>query len=335
IPYGPHPLGIGEVWYKLSPTNLVIKWVESGYYHFDDDLYDNFQLIISNGSDPIIPGGNNIEFCYTASNGMQWASSDSSGGVNGFDGIPATVGVNKGDNKSYAVISRFSLPGLTYYGPTFVTNGLYWLNGKSLILNTCVTEKNIPPVIVNSNVCDTLTVCRWDSILYSVFFLCAEQGQKTTLSASSPTLSGIITDTSSNSSSMYVIHVKADIGDAPLGYNTINVIATDNSVPPQTITYPIVINVNICDGVNEVINNSGFSLYPNANNGKFTIQFDNELVPHNYEIRVYDMLGKEIYYEPLSDYKTEVDLSSKSKGMYFLKIYREDTMLGVKKIIIQ
>jgi hypothetical protein len=319
----------------MSPTNLIIKWVESGYYHFDDDLYDNFQLIISNGADPIIPGGNNVKFCYTSTNGMQWASSDSSGGTNGFAGIPATVGVNKGDKTSYAVISRFSLPGLTYYGPTSATNGLSWLNGKSFILNTCITEKNIPPVIINPNVCDTLNVCRWDSILYSVFFLCAEQGQKTTLSASCPTLPGILTDTSSSSNSVYVIHVKDDIGNVTLGYHTINVTATDNSIPPQTITYPIVINVNICDGINEAIDNSGFSLYPNANNGKFTIQLSDTQVPEKCTVIIYDMLGKEIFSEPLYDYKTDINLSDKAKGMYFLKIFRDANMLGVKKLIIQ
>ncbi len=95
IPYGPFPLGAGVVWYKLSPTNLIVQWYESGYHHFDDDLYDNFQLTITNGADPIIPGGNNIEFCY-AQNGMQWASSDSSAGINGFAGVPATVGLKQG-----------------------------------------------------------------------------------------------------------------------------------------------------------------------------------------------------------------------------------------------
>ncbi len=120
-----------------------------------------------------------------------------------------------------------------------------------------------------------------------------------------------------------------------MGYNTINVTATDNSVPPQTITYPIVVNVNICDGINELSNNSGFSLYPNANNGKFIIQLDNAQEPLNCKLEVFDMLGKEIYSSSLSDSKTEVDLSGKSKGMYFLKIYREDIMIGVKKIIIQ
>ena len=34
-------------------------------------------------------------------NGIQWTTADSNGGRNGFEGIPAQVGFNSGDNTNY------------------------------------------------------------------------------------------------------------------------------------------------------------------------------------------------------------------------------------------
>jgi hypothetical protein len=50
---------------------------------------------------------------------------------------------------------------------------------------------------------------------------------------------------------------------------------------------------------------------------------------------IYDMLGKEIFSEALNEYKTDINISDKPKGMYFLKIFGDNTMRGIKKIIIQ
>jgi len=336
IPFGTIPPAIHRlIWYKMYPTRLVVMWNTVGYYTFDDDVYNSFQLTITNGSDPTIPGGNNVQFCYQPG-GMGWTSADSSGGSMGFNGVPATVGVNKGDKISYAVISRFKLPGLTYYGPTSAINGLYWLNGKSLILNTCITDKNIPPVIINSNQCDTFNLCRFDSLQYTATFLCAEQGQRATLSVTSDTFNNIRIDTSSSANSIYTANITVNSGSAPLGYHNVNIKATDNSTPPQTSTYTLVINVGVCTGIDEVYNNDNkFSIYPNANPGRFIVQLDNGQSPENTEAMVYDVLGKLVYATKLNKSKTEIDISSRAKGMYFLKIYEGSLQMGVKKIVIQ
>jgi hypothetical protein len=333
IPYGPHPAGVGEIWYQMYPSHMVVIWSQVGCYKFDNDLYDDFQMTISDGSDSIIPGGNNVQFCYQL---MQWASGDSSGGSNGFNGVPATIGINKGDNTSYAVISRFHLPGATFYGPDSTKNGLYWLNNKSLILNTCVTEKNIAPVIINTGFCDTISICKWDSLQYSLHFLCAEQGQKATLTATAPTIAGLKFDTVHGNNNIYGINIRAGIGAAAPGYHTITITATDNSVPPQTATYPIVVNVAVCTGINEVSSSdSKFTVYPNVTHGKFTIDLDNGLLPENCEVKIYDVPGNQIYSAKLHDAKNETDLSSKPRGMYFVKTYSGPTLLGIKKIVLQ
>ena len=66
------------------------------------------QLIITDGNDPIITPGNNVQFCYKD---MQWTTGAASQGVNGFGGTPATVGVNRGNGVDYIQIGRYDQAG--------------------------------------------------------------------------------------------------------------------------------------------------------------------------------------------------------------------------------
>jgi hypothetical protein len=121
-----------------------------------------------------------------------------------------------------------------------------------------------------------------------------------------------------------------------LGYNIINIKATDNSSPPQTSTYPVVFKVDICTGINEVSeNNSSFIAYPNSNDGKFTIELNNGQLPENCVIKIYDILGKEICSEMVKDSKMEINISEQPKGIYFVKLLKNNMEIGVKKISIQ
>ena len=88
----------GVVRYKITPTALIVKWDTVGVFEMNDSLRNTFQLIITNGSDPILPAGNNVSFCY---GDMQWTTGTASLGINGFGGTPATVGANKGDGVNY------------------------------------------------------------------------------------------------------------------------------------------------------------------------------------------------------------------------------------------
>jgi hypothetical protein len=94
--------GNGQVLYKITPTAVYVNWVNVGYYSMHGDKLNTFQLIITNGSDPVIDGGN-VAFCYQ---NMDWTTGDASQGVNGFGGIPATCGANKGDGLAYFLISH-------------------------------------------------------------------------------------------------------------------------------------------------------------------------------------------------------------------------------------
>jgi hypothetical protein len=62
--------GNGQVVYKITPTAVYINWEDVGYYSMQGDKLNTFQLIITNGSDPIIDQGN-VAFCYQD---MQWTT---------------------------------------------------------------------------------------------------------------------------------------------------------------------------------------------------------------------------------------------------------------------
>lgn len=64
------------------------------------------------------------------------------------------------------------------------------------------------------------------------------------------------------------------------------------------------------------------SYYPNPNNGSFTLRFAADDKPT--QVRVIDMMGKEVYAEDLQNfsgiYDKQIDLSDSEKGVYILQI---------------
>jgi len=324
----------GSVYYKITPTHMIVRWNYVGFETFDQDYYNTFQLIITNGADPILPGGNNVSFCYMD---MQWATADNSGGFDGFGGIPAIVGINKGNGTNYAQGSTFNVPGITYYGPFAAFNGLHWLNDKSFVFNTCVTGNTIPPVILKSvQNCDTLFACIADTLNIIATFLYAQQGQTATLAASYSGTSNLSILNTSTVNVIDSITVQLITTIADTGIHVLTITATDNSIPAQISTLPFVVAVGNCtNGINEPITDSEFNVYPNPGIGSFTIENKDQYSFHNGEVKIYDIFGNEVYFSKLRTVKTEVNLSSCLKGIYFLKLSRENMPVVVKKIVIQ
>jgi hypothetical protein len=141
---------LGEVWYKIDAVNnrVVVIWNNTGYFFQHGDLRNTFELIFTDGNDPLIGIGNNVAFSYTT---MQWTTGDASGGSGGFGGSPATVGVNKGDGVKYALVGRFDQPGTTFDGPGGANDGVGYLEGKYYQFNACEEDVVIPGEVPVSN----------------------------------------------------------------------------------------------------------------------------------------------------------------------------------------
>ena len=90
-------------------------------------------------------------------------------------------------------------------------------------------------------------------------------------------------------------------------------------------------------GINEPILEKGaIKVYPNPNNGNFNIDYHlTELGIRNYELRIYDVLGKRVYSTDLLgiDGTQNIDVSTLSNGVYFYQVTNNKETLRGKFII--
>lgn len=234
------PAGGGEVWYKVTPTAIFINWVEVGYYSMQIDKLNTFQLILTDGNDPVIGIGKNVSFCYKE---MEWTTGAASSGVNGFGGTAANVGANRGNAIDYIQFTRPDQPGGFYDGPFLLNDGIDWLDFKQFVFTTSVSTSNIPPIGSGTTLCDTVFTCVGQTAQLDMTFLSPEPNQITTGFSSGPTLSTYaeILNTSGGNS----IQIIGEFTPTALeiGYHIVTFQATDNGVPPLTATYNLIVQV--------------------------------------------------------------------------------------------
>jgi gliding motility-associated-like protein len=124
----------GQAWYKLFGNYMIVSWQDVGWYNMNCSPLNTFQLIISDGTAPIIGVGNNVQFRY---GDMNWTTGTASGG-GPFGGFAATVGYNSGDNINYEQVGRFNVDDSSYDGPFGANDGVHWLDYKCFVFNAGV-----------------------------------------------------------------------------------------------------------------------------------------------------------------------------------------------------
>lgn len=225
---------LGNVVYCINEdsTRIVITWDSVGYFNEQGDKRNTFQLILTNGFDPLLGLGNNVAFIYQD---MQWTTGGASQGVNGFGGIPAVVGANLGDGTSFIQIGTFDQPGTAYDGPVGDADGVDWLDFKSFVFSTLSVAQNIPPLASGTVLCDTVEACANAPFPFSVEFFSPEPGQTTTITVSSPTLSNLTIDQNLPGNTASVLAtVTPTNGD--VGFHTITITGTDDGTPDPAFT---------------------------------------------------------------------------------------------------
>jgi hypothetical protein len=136
----------GLVYYKTEAHRITIIWDHVGYYGDHADKLNTFEVILSDGTDPIVGIGKNMCFSY---DDMQWTTGDASYGSGGFGGYPATVGVNKGDGVQYALIGRFDHAGTDYDGPGGANDGVSYLDSQNFCADVSAGVTTIAGVAFN------------------------------------------------------------------------------------------------------------------------------------------------------------------------------------------
>lgn len=238
----------GGIYLKITPTYMIIQWDSVGVFDHTGQI-NSFQLILTNGTDPILPTGNNISFCYGE---MQWTTGDASGGGGtGFGGTstgayPATVGINAGDGVNYSQISLFDNGGSAYTNPAGIpASGVGWLVGKSFYFNSCAIGGGVPPVPLagGANPCagDTLSVCAvGDTLSHTVSFGPGNPTQTVSVTATAPSLGSnfSISSSTSGATASLTFHVNTTGLSAPGNYN-VSVTATNSGGLSTTVNYVI------------------------------------------------------------------------------------------------
>jgi hypothetical protein len=228
----------GVVYYKIESTRLIVTWDHVGYYNAHDDKRSTFQVMISNGNDPVVGIGNNVCFCY---GDMQWTTGDASQGVGGFGGVPATVGVNAGDGVNFFQIGRFDHAGTDYDGPGGNADGVDFLDNQRQCFATG-TIQNSPPIFVNPP-----TGCLGASVgvplTFTVQAIGPEVGQTVNIVETSGLANLTCVPTPGNPASITCTFTPS-AGQA--GTQNLVFVATDDFNPPASSALTVCVNVAEC-----------------------------------------------------------------------------------------
>jgi Secretion system C-terminal sorting domain len=95
--------------------------------------------------------------------------------------------------------------------------------------------------------------------------------------------------------------------------------------------FPTPLRTDLATAIPEKLNIIEYNIYPNPNNGQFTIELNDT---ENAVAEIYNNLGQLILKNNLTQTITTVDLTKFSKGMYFIKI-ETLTATKIEKIIYQ
>jgi hypothetical protein len=329
-------VGSGYVYYQLTSTHLIIQWDSVGYFMEHDDKSNTFQLIITDGTDPLLPAGYNISFCY---GDMQWTTGDASMGVNGFGGVPATVGINKGDGTNYFQLSLFDSSGTAYTNPSGTpASGVDWLDYRSFLFNSCGTSNNLPPLSISndSTICDTMNVYVVGDtlIIQRLASIPPEANQFTTLTASSPDLGSNFSVINSNPGVVASLTFRVSSNGLTLGnYYHITATSTDNGTPALSTTMNYVVHVldssSAVTGI-KTITDKQISIYPNPNTGSFVVETNNT----KQFMQVYDVTGKVVLSKTITE-KTTIDACSLNEGVYNVSLTSNKGVVNKRLVIVR
>lgn len=106
------------------------------------------------------------------------------------------------------------------------------------------------------------------------------------------------------------------------------VIITENGCSDTSSCYNVIIN-----GIDQISALQTFSIYPNPSNGTFQLVFDALTLLDNANVEIYTLCGEKIYQAAIRNTSTQINLEHPSSGIYFVKIYDNQTTITRKVII--
>ena len=227
----------GQIYYKLTGSHLIVTWNGVRYYPSSSGLINTFQAIIGTNADALTGFGQNVSLRYAD---MQWTTGNASGGSGGFGGIPATVGINKGNSVNYVQIGRFNQNNSSYDGPGGAHDGVNYLDNQCVSFNVS-NANNIPPSITGLPANNTVNLSCGQTVNLSMVAIAPEVNQNVTVSVN---MGGMCNATSSVNGGN--VNISLTAAQCNSGTNTITITATDNGNPVETTVQTITVNVANC-----------------------------------------------------------------------------------------
>ncbi|MEI6489213.1 MAG: nidogen-like domain-containing protein [Bacteroidota bacterium] len=315
--------GSGLIYYKVTPTHIIVKWDHVYPYGNNSGLNNTFQVVLTDGTDPILPAGKNVGYCY---GDMQWTSASGTGGV------AATAGVNK-DSTHYFQIGRFSQAGVAFDGPYGLTDGIDWLDNQGMYLNTSYST-NIPPVIINNNICDTIDVYTGDtthtmlvdSVRFTLGVSTPEVNQTVNATISSPDASSLSYTLTQSSATYKEYACSFRVLNLATGLHYVTVTATDDGTPAAQTSRNIYIRSHYdpsltTTGISENNNSASISLYPNPTSSTITVKHG---FGSSASLSITNVVGQMVMTSLLTSQEQTIDISKLTKGIYFATIVSKE-----------
>ena len=242
----------------------------------------------------------------------------------------------------------FDWDGMTYDSTGMYTNVYTDLNGCDSTVTLDLTINNSSSSTVTVAACDSFD---WDGMTYDSTGLYTNVYTDLNGCDSTVTLDLTIHESPNDAQVIQngdTLSVIVSTGTPPYSFLWNTNETTQSIIPDSSGTYwCIVTDTNGCtDWTNQYIytstninDHSSFNLlvYPNPTNGLLNIQFD-MLGSKEASLLIVNILGDIVYKEYIDKttfkYSTQFNLENYSKGIYFVKLKKEDTII-TKKIIIQ
>ena len=269
----------GTVWYKVFPDRLVVVWNKVGYFGQQADKKNTFQLVIK-ANTAFGFTGNDVLISY---DDMQWTTGSASSGLGGFDGIPATVGANRGNGVDYIQTGRFNInssqaPNRPNVGDP---GGINWLDGQCLGYQVGAVG-NVPPAVAGLPAGNTLTVNQGQTVALPLQFSGPETNQTVSVSSNfnSATFCNAAVGVTGNGGTNPTLTLTVTGAACNVGTRTITITAIDNGLPaPVQSTFTLTVVVNPASGQWTGAVSTAYNNPANWNNNIVPGATDNVTIP--------------------------------------------------------
>ena len=214
-----------DVYYRLEPGRLVVTW-EGNPFSTNTAFFNRAQLVLTDGTDPLIGIGNNVGFAYED---MQWYAGSVSSDA------PATVGVNSGDGSTFAQIGLFGVQDSEVFdGAGGARDGVDYLDCRRIRFAVGESASNVPPVSNSITDGDEVFVQVDQPLFASYTFGAPEVGQSTVVTVDGAPANFFVTTTPGNVARVEAVFVP---DDTQIGQRfDVTFAAQDDGAPALTTT---------------------------------------------------------------------------------------------------